>query len=153
MTKIIFNPEKISLPPGNGYSFYGREEVEVEIKVVKVEREWHLPVAAGENELTPEDFSRLQSMAEYQWFLSQGILVVPSDESAPSLPPENPPLEESPPPEEPQFTDISALSITKAEPVIKAEERESVLRIWAQDPRAGIKDLVLDRLLELGLEV
>jgi hypothetical protein len=142
MKTVILNTQKLGISKTTPYYVSGQDLLNPEEKDINLRKTetWQVELKDGVNEVGDRLVELIKKHPDIDWYVSNGILA----------------FEEQPtpitPPAEPQIVakDVKALTLKLAEPIIKAETDIKLLKEWENDPRTGIKDLVGDRLLELG---
>jgi hypothetical protein len=145
-TTVFFYAEKIGIAKTTPYYVSGQSVLNPEEKdpALRKLETWQIELRDGANELGDRLVQLLMGHVDIDWYVKSGVLSFVGQSIAPAS------LEEEKPKTSDKVTDISTLSIKAAEPVVKAETNIELLKRWETDPRTGIKDLVGDRLLELG---
>ncbi len=133
---VIFSAEKFGLSKSTPYYLSGQIAREGDIET------WQITLTDGSNQLTDREIELIKSHPDTSALELMGVITFGDTPKEAK--------EETPPPPPSDPINIFNLSIAKAEPVIKAETNIQLLKQWLTDPRTGIKDLVGDRLLELG---
>ncbi|MBW4666489.1 MAG: hypothetical protein KME60_03335 [Cyanomargarita calcarea GSE-NOS-MK-12-04C] len=142
MGTVVLNTNKLGIAKTTPYYISGQDLLNPEEKDINLRKleAWQVELKDGANEVSDRLVELIKKHPDIDWYLNNGILSF-EEQPAPTIPPTDPP---------PPVKDIKALSVKLAEPIIKAETDIKLLKEWENDPRTGIKDLVGDRLLELG---
>ncbi|MEM6836265.1 MAG: hypothetical protein AAF609_05370 [Cyanobacteria bacterium P01_C01_bin.120] len=105
----------------------------------------------GPNQVDAKTYTRLQKLSAFQEAVELGVIVLPVDAIAHTSDPEPKVVEViDVTKSDSRLSDLSALTIAQAQPLIDKEDDIERLTQWHDaDDRVGIKDLIDDRLIDI----